>query len=82
PATNNSLGKFASWERAVEKRINDLEKKLLNVLSKHRGEVDDGFSSLQGSMETMKAIIEGKRRLTEDVLREEIEDIRKLFVLV
>ncbi len=54
----------------------------MTVLSKHRGDVDEGFTSLQGSMETMKAVIEGKRRLTEDILREEIEDIRKLFVLV
>ena len=66
----------------MEKRINELEKKLLSVLAKHRDEVDEGFVSLQSSMETMKAVTEGKRRLTEDVLREAIEDIRKLFVLV
>ena len=57
-------------------------RKQTEEIARLKNECREGFSVVHESINNMKTVVDGRRKLLEDQLRKEIGQVRKMVVLI
>lgn len=69
-------------EKTVYKKFDEKYQKTMANLDKVKKEMRGCFESLEGSVETLQRITDGRIKVTEEKLDKEIEKLRSMTVLI
>ncbi|XP_077989594.1 protein FAM81A-like [Glandiceps talaboti] len=70
------------WEEKFEARQIQFDDKMREEMENMRIENRRGFTNVYASVDSTKQILDGKRKMMETQLRKEIQDIKKMVVLI
>ncbi|KAL3309479.1 FAM81A, partial [Cichlidogyrus casuarinus] len=73
---------FRELESRVNKMADELTNRQFDDLQELRNEIREGFKTLHDSIQNSKTVLDGKHKLLEENLRQELSQIRKMVVLM